>query len=229
MSLYRFLILGLTLSFIPSFAQQKNTPLQATLAKLDDASAHFTSAQASFHKDLYNALVKETTPQDGTIYFIRNKSGATQMGAKIVGAGARTVEYKNGTLRDYNPGIKCFDTVAASGNKARTESFLTLGFGGSGRDLARVWVIEDLGPDTLIEDGKNVKVEKLDLVPKEQSVGSMVTHVTLWLDLERGVSLKEIFFSPSGDTQTALYSKIHLNEKKVDLKAFEIKGSPCGK
>jgi len=207
--------------------EQPAPSLQAVLSKLDAASAHFTSAQAAFHKDLYNALVRDTTPQDGVIYFQRTKNGS-QMGARIDGAGARTVEYKNGILRDYNPGIKCFDTVAASGNKARIDSFLTLGFGGSGKDLEKAWVIQNLGTDTLQDNGHAVKVERLDLVPREQSVKSMVTHVTLWLDVDRGVSLKQVFYSPSGDTQTAVYSHVRLNER-IDTKPFEIKGGLCGK
>lgn len=211
----------------PAGAQNSSARLQSTIEKLNQASTRFNYASASFHKDLYNALVKDHTPQDGHVYFLRTrKSGkqGVQMGARIEGAGARTVEYKNGILRDYNPGINCYDTVSATGNQTRIESFLTLGFGGSGTDLAKAWNIDDQGPQTL--DG--AKVEELDLTPKDASVQGMVTRVTLWLDLARGVSLKQVFYSPSGDIQTATYSDINTT-KKPDTKPFEIKGKPCGK
>lgn len=210
-----------------SSAQDANARLQTTLEKLNQASAHFHYATASFHKDLYNALVKDHTPQDGHIYFLRTQTGGSkgvQMGAKIEGAGARTVEYKNGVVKDFNPGINCFDTVAASGNQARIESFLTLGFGGSGTELAKAWNIEDQGQQTL----EGAKVEQLTLTPKDPSVQGMVSNVTLWLDLDRGVSLKQVFVAPSGDTTTATYSDINTT-RKPDIKPFEIKGKPCGK
>jgi negative regulator of sigma E activity len=213
--------LGLTLSTCFAFAEQGDTKLEASLKRLDVASARFSSAQAVFHKDLYNKLVGDHTPQDGSVYFIRT-GGSVQMGARIDGPGARIAEYKNGVLRDLIPG-RCYNTVQASGNKAKFDSFLTLGFGGSGKDLAQAWNIVDMGQETL--DG--AKVEKLELVSKEQSVRNNYTKVTLWMDLDRGISLKQVLLSPSGDIDTATYTKIRLNEKNVDKKPFEIKGSPC--
>jgi negative regulator of sigma E activity len=213
--------LGLTLSTCFAFAEQGDTKLEASLKRLDVASARFSSAQAVFHKDLYNKLVGDHTPQDGSVYFIRT-GGSVQMGARIDGPGARIAEYKNGVLRDLIPG-RCYNTVQASGNKAKFDSFLTLGFGGSGKDLEQAWNIVDMGQETL--DG--AKVEKLELVSKEQSVRNNYTKVTLWMDLDRGISLKQVLLSPSGDIDTATYTKIRLNEKNVDKKPFEIKGSPC--
>lgn len=221
-------VLGLvSLGLGPLGAQQK-PELAATLARIDAASQKFISAQADVEKDLYNALIKETDKQNGRAYFLRDhKGGATQMGlmaygpgGKVEGPGARLVEYKNGTLRDYNPSLKCFDSVRSG----KIETFLTIGFGGSGQDLNKAWAITDLGPDTIA----GVKAEKLDLVPRDAGVKSNVLHVTLWLDLDRDVSLQQVFYSPTGDTQTARYTNIRLNGK-VDLKPFEIKGNACGK
>jgi len=208
-------------------AQDSGARLQSTIQALNQASARFRYASADFHKDLYNALVKDHTPQDGHVYFLRTQTGGSkgvQMGARIEGAGARTVEYKDGVVKDFNPGINCYDTVSATGNQNRVESFLTLGFGGSGTDLEKAWNINDKGPQTL--DG--AKVEELELTPKDPSVQGMVTRVILWVDLARGVSLKQEFYSPSGDIDTATYSNINTS-RKPDTKPFQIKGKPCGK
>ncbi len=204
-----------------TIAQQPDARLQTTLKRLDATSSTFTSAQARFHKELYNALVKDTTSQDGSVYTLRGKGGSAQMGVRIDGPGARIVELKNGVLRDYNPALKCFDTVQASG---KVDSFLTLGFGGSGKDLARTWDVTDLGPETV----SGTQVEKLTLIPKETSIKNNVNRVTLWMDLDRGVSIKQLFEFPSRDTQTAVYSDIRLN-KAVATKPFEFKGNACGK
>ena len=206
-------------------AQQKSQP-DATLDALDASSKKFTSAQASFHNDAYTAVVKDHDLQDGITYAVRK--GGSEVGIKIVGNGARTVLYKNGTAKDYNPGLNCYNTYSATNSKGTIESLLTRAFGASGKELKAAWTITDLGPETLTVDGKSLKVEKLDLVPKDQALKNNVKHIELWTDLATAVSPKQIVYSPSGDTRTATYSNVRLNQT-VDTKPFEIKGKPCGK
>jgi len=210
-----------TLAATVAQAQQQTPRVQAILTRLDNASAHFTSAQADFEKDLYNAVIRETDKQNGKVYFKR-ESGNTQFGMTLEGPNARIAEYKNGSIRDFNPATKCYDSVKASPGKV--ESFLTLGFGGSGTDLEKAWKITDLGPETI----DNVKTERLDLYPKDDGVKANITHVVLWIDLEQDVSRKQVFYTTSGDTQTAHYTNIRLNQK-IDTKPFDFKGKPCGK
>jgi outer membrane lipoprotein-sorting protein len=224
MKMERTATLGICLLSAASALGQNG--VAAALARLDAASAKFQSAQADFKGETYEALPREHTPQDGMMY-IDGKGKSVKAGLKIVGSGARTLEYRNGTARVFNPAQKCVDIVTTK-NKGLVESFLTLGFGSSGHDLASAWEITDQGSESFASDSKDIRVEKLDLVPKDQSVKNTVTHVTLWLDLERGLSLKQIIFSPSGDTRTANYSNIRLNQK-IDTKPFEFKGPACGK
>jgi hypothetical protein len=210
------LILMLMLAGVPGWAQGN---LQATLDKLDAASARFNNAEAKVHRDAYTKFVDEHAGSDGTMYLTRAASGAVQFGLNISGKDARTIEYKSGTVRAYNPGIGCYDTV----NKAGIDTYVTLGFGGSGKDLASKWDITDLGPDTI----NGTKVEKLDLAPKDADVKTNISKVSLWVDLDRDVSLKQVFFMPNKDTNTATYTDIRLNQKSIGMKPYEIKGKPC--
>jgi outer membrane lipoprotein-sorting protein len=66
-----------------------------------------------------------------------------------------------------------------------------------------------------------VPTEKLDLVSKDASVKSTFTHVTIWIDPKRGVSLKQIFYAPNGDNRTTTYSNIRLNGR-IDDKPYKI-------
>jgi outer membrane lipoprotein-sorting protein len=54
---------------------------------------------------------------------------------------------------------------------------------------------------------------KLDLTPKQQSVANMFTHVTVWIDPTRSLSLKQVFYEPSGDNRTATYTGIKYNTR----------------
>jgi outer membrane lipoprotein-sorting protein len=198
-------------------AQPKPGHLDEVLRQMDAASLKFQTAEANFRWDLYERVVKQTTTQTGTIYF-KKQGTTTAMGAKVEEPSVKIIEFRNGVLRLFDPGTDHLTTVDATKNKEQLESFLTVGFGGSGKDLAKAWTISDLGDETI--DG--VQTAKLDLVPKDPSVRKNCTHMTLWVDPIRGIELKQSLYMPSDDYRTAVYSNIKYNQK-VDEKPYQIK------
>ena len=196
----------------------QNADLQKVLSQMDAASAHFQSAQADFTADTYTAVVQSHDIQKGTITF-RRAGGATQMimHVKIDNGepSLKDVLYKNGELDYYQPTVKQETILKAGSNYER---YFTLGFGGSGKDLAANWNIKYLGTETV--DG--VETAKLDLTPKAPS--DQFTHITVWIDAKRGVSLKQQVFQDSGDWRTAAYSNIRLND--VPASAFTLEIAP---
>lgn len=207
----------------PVFAagQGQGGHLEQVLHQMDVASATFQNAQADLRKEVFTKVVNDTTEQKGTVYFQR-KGGNTQMGMKLTTAPQQTVEYKDGRVRVFNPGTNHVDEVGASAaNKGRFETFLTLGFGGSGKDLEKAWTIDDQGAEPLSDGQKTITTEKLDLVSKDPDVKKNVTHVVVWVDPARSVSLKQVLHFPNGDTQTAYYTNVRLNGK-VDLGQYAI-------
>jgi hypothetical protein len=44
----------------------------------------------------------------------------------------------------------------------------------------------------------------------------------MWIDPLRDISLKQVGFTPSGDTQTTIYTNIRLNQP-IDFKAYAVK------
>jgi len=224
----------LALSFGSAGAQQSGN-LDAVLKQMDVASASFKSAQADLRRDTYEKVIKETSSQCGTIYFVR-KGGATEMGAKVAPSatqscageasatanGTRTLAYKGGELQMYEPGTNRLTILHAGNNQAQYESFLTLGFGGSGTDLAKTWDITEQGTETIKDGAKPYKVVKLDLVAKNPANRNMFSHITVWVEPTLGISLKQQFFSPSGDVFTTYFEHIRYNQK-VNEGAFAIK------
>ena len=223
------LCLGLVVSVPGSLRAQTATPasdadLQKVIVELNAAAAKFSSAQADFTWDQFTAVVQEHETQTGTIYFERKK-GVTLMAAYLKqdnGKDApKTVIYDGGEVKFYEPTIKQLTTVRAGANRGQFESFLTLGFGGSGKDLEANWKVTLVGMENM--DG--VTVAKLDLVPKEQKVLDMFTHVTIWVEPSRGISHKQIFYQPSGDLRTATYKNIGYNTT-LAAGIFQLKPPP---
>ncbi|QNI35650.1 LolA family protein [Edaphobacter albus] len=202
-------------------AQTKPGELDQAIRQLDAASIRFKSAEADFQWDFYELVVKETTTQHGSIYFKKNGS-KLEMGAKILPPGARFFSYKNDKFALFDPSTKDLKVYSAGQNKNQFESFLTLGFGGSGSDLVKAWTVTYLGTEQLSDGSTNVPTAKLNLVSKDPTVRNMFSHVVIWVDLNRDISLKQQFFTPSGDYRTATYNHIRYNEP-VNTKPYEYK------
>lgn len=178
------------------------------MAQMDAASARFQSTQADFKWDVLQSVVNEHDIQTGTIYFERS-GGSTSMAAYIKQPAEKAVFYTGGTLTLVQPDIKQETIFSAGSNRGQYESFLTLGFGGSGKDLQNTWSVSCQGTETI--DG--TATAKLDLTPRQQSVANMFTHVTVWIDPTRSLSLRQIFYEPSGDNRTATYTSIKYNTR----------------
>jgi len=200
-----------------AYSQAPSPQLTYVLKQLDTASTKFQRATADFQWDYYEKVVHDTSTQKGSIYFEREK-GSTDMGAVLVDPNAgpkskpiKVIQYQGGLVQLFDPGVDQITVLHEAGNQAEIESFLTLGFGGSGTDLARAWNITDLGTETLTDNGQPIKTEKLDLVGKDADARKNFTHITIWVDPARAVSLKQVFYTPSGDYRTATYSNIKVN------------------
>jgi hypothetical protein len=204
-------------------AQTKPWDLDTVLHQMDVSSANFKSAQADMKKDVYERVVKDTTTQTGTVYYQR-VGGNIQFGAKFSPPAAKIIEIKDGMLRMFEPTVNHLTQISLKSNQALYESYLTIGFGGSGTDLAKHWTITYQGTEQLNDGKKMVPTAKLDMVAKDPDAKKNFTHVTLWIDPTLDVSLKQQFFLPSGDIQTATYTNIRYNDlKKADMDAYAIK------
>ena len=227
---HRFLLvlssLMLLASLPPLHAQAPSPQLNAVLAQMDTASKTFKNASARFEWDFYEKVVRDTTKQSGTMYLERAGAG-TNFGATVYDLDAngkpgptpsKIILFGNGALRVYSPAEKQEDDFKS---QASYEGYLSLGFGGSGHDLAQAWDITDGGPETLTENGHPVKVERLILVSKDPAVRNNFSKATLWIDPIRDVSLKQVFDLPSGDQRTAFYTDIRLNST-LNKSAYKI-------
>ena len=189
------------------------------LAQMDAASAKFQSTQADFSWDVLQSVVNEHDIQSGTIYFERH-GDSTSMAAYIKQPSPKSVFFDGSTLTLLQPEIKQETLFSAGSNHAQYESFLTLGFGGSGKNLQSNWTVTCQGMESV--DG--VQSAKLDLKPKQQSVANMFAHVTVWIDPTRSLGVKQIFYEPSGDNRTATYTNIKYNVR-IPADMFKPKAS----
>lgn len=209
--------LALTFALLATTAAHAATDSAAdkVLRQLDASSTKFQSAEANLKWDFFEKVVHDTTTQTGSIYFVR-KNGAVETGAIITSPSQKYLRFANGKGNLYDVATKKDTPFDAGANQTRVESFLALGFGGSGKDIEKSYNVTLQGNETI--DG--VATAKLDLVPKDASLLQSFTHITMWIDPTRDLPLKQVIYTPEGDTRTTYYTNLKYNQP-IDMKKYQ--------
>ena len=191
-----------------SSAAQNRAPatLDSVLQTMDAAAAHLQTAQADFVWEQYQKVVDETDTQKGTVYY-RRSGKEIEMMADIKEPDRKFVLYKDGKLQVYQPKIEQVMEYTAGTNHEEIESFLVLGFGGSGQDLKKAFDVSYQGEETVA----NIPTAKLQLIPKSEKIRSNFPQIILWIDLSRGISIQQKFMQGQGDDRLAKYSAVNLH------------------
>lgn len=199
--------------------------LDKVLSKLDSSAKTFKSAQADIVWDkVQTQPIPDTDSQVGTAIFERDqsKSGEMRMAMHIKTDNGKPalkdMVYSGGVGKMYQPTIKRMEVFKLGDNRAALDAFLTLGFGGSGEDLKKSWKISLVGTEPV----NGSPAAKLQLLPIDPKMAESTTKVFLWIDMQKGVAVKQQRFSPDGSYLVLTYSNIQLNGK-VPSGAFEIK------
>jgi outer membrane lipoprotein-sorting protein len=208
-------ILFLSLSIV--LQQQEAPSLDSVLKKMDAAAASFQATQADFVWDQYQKVVDETDTQTGTVYY-RRVGKEIEMMADIKQPDPKSVLYKDGKLQVYQPKIDQVMEYPAGTNRGEIESYLVLGFGGSGEDLIKSFDVSYLGEETV----SGIATAKLQLISKSEKFRNNISKILLWIDLSRGISVQQQFFQGQGDYRLAKYSAVQL-KAKVGNDVFQLK------
>lgn len=213
------LLAVLAVVFCTALPARAADPLDAVLHQLDAAAARFHTTSADFvFESVQTDPIPDTDTQKGSVYYER-KGSAFQMAAHIQEINGRAIpkiyKYAGGVFELYEPVVNQVTRFARAG---KFESYVMLGFGASGKDLADKWTIKLAGTETI--DG--VKTDKLELIAKDPAVRKNLPRVTIWIDPQRGVSLKQVFDEAGGTERTCTYSHIRVNDS-LPRDAFSFK------
>jgi outer membrane lipoprotein-sorting protein len=194
-------------------------PLDCVLKKMDSTAANFHSARAEVSRQQFERVIQEyDTPQTGVVYYRRDKDQAIEMKLELSKPDVTSVLFSNGELQMYKPKIDQLTVYHTGKNRAEYESYLVLGFGGSGQELVKSFDVTYVGAEAV--DGVNTA--KLQMIPKSDKVRGTFTRIFLWIDLDRGISTQQEFDQPDGNKLLVKYSAIQLNPSKMP-DVFKIK------
>lgn len=203
-----------------SVQPQPTADLEQVLNQMDAAAAKFRTTQANFTWIQYNKVIDDIADtQKGKIYF-RRAGRDVQMAADLTEPDAKQLVFADGKFQIYQPRIDQEDIYNASAHREEFESILVVGFGGGGHDMEKSFAVKFLGNEKI----GDTDTTKLDLVPKAEEVRRNFSHLLLWIDPQRGISVQQQLFEVSGDFRLAKYSDIEVNQKISD-NAFKLRTS----
>lgn len=208
------------LLFLPAqqvFAASGN--LQKILQQLDASAKNFRTASADAKIEVTQTEpVPNTDVQLGQVYY-KHEGGQLQMALHITQQNGQpfrqTIAFSHGVAEVYQENLNQLTRYTSVANFA---DYLTLGFGATGKDLADKFNITDLGPENI--DG--VQTEKLQLIAKDPKVLRLFPKITIWIDPQRDVNLKQVFDEGQGMSRTVTYSHIEVNHS-IRSSEFTIK------
>ena len=184
---------------------------------MDEAAAHFQAAEANFVFDQYQRVVDEHDSQKGTVYY-RRAGQQIEMMAEFTEPERKYVLYKDGKLQVYDPKIEQVMQYSTGQNRDQVESFLVLGFGGSGEDLKKSFDVSYQGEETI----DNIPTAKIHLIPRSEKTRANFPEIILWIGLDTGISVQQKLVQTQGDYRLAKYSDINLHPK-INNDVFKLK------
>lgn len=184
--------------------------LAGVLAKLDAAAKDFHTTTATFEFDtIQTDPIPDKDVMTGTAYYDREGTHF-QMAAHITGdnshPAAKAYIFSGGVLRESDTGKESDARTYTQAGKY--ESYLMLGFGASGSQLAEKWDIKYLGTEVI----DKTPADKLELVAKDPAIRKNIPRVTIWLDTKHAVSLKQVFDEGEGQSRICYYKNIVVNQ-----------------
>jgi outer membrane lipoprotein-sorting protein len=194
---------------LASAQNRANWTLEDLLKQLDDEAKSFRGLSANVERTKVTVVVNDHSTETGQI-LVR---GDDKMLLELNPPDGRIILRDGGKLFVYNPKAKRLEEYDLGKHRALVDQFLLLGFGSSGNDLKKGYLVTLQGELTI--DKK--KVFLLDLTPKSDKVREQFSKIQLWIDQATWLPVRQKFLETgSGDYLEINYTNLMRNPKIPD-------------
>lgn len=198
-------ILCLSLLLAAASASAASTAAQV-LAQMDKEAPSFKGLTASISRVKYTAILDDRSEELGTMAVRRDGKNLTSK-IEIIKPNARTVAFAGSKVEVFYPKINTVQEFDVGKNKGLIDQFLLLGFGGSGKDLAKAYTVTVKGAATV----NGVATTHLLLTPKAAKAKEMLKSVELWVPDGKAQPIRQKFNEASDDYMEVTYTDIKPN------------------
>jgi outer membrane lipoprotein-sorting protein len=183
---------------------QTNWTIDTVLRQLDTAAKEFRSLSADLERTKVTVVVNDRSTEAGQIFVRRDD----KMRIELTQPDPRTILRDGNELCVFNPKIRRVEQYDLGKRRALVDQFLLLGFGTSGSDLKKSYLVTVLGEEMLDRQ----KVVLLELTPKADEVRNQISKIHLWIDQSTWLPAQQKFFETgSGDYFIIRYTNVVRN------------------
>jgi outer membrane lipoprotein-sorting protein len=183
--------------------------LEDVIKQLDANAKSFQSLTASVERTKVTVVVNDRSIESGEIFVRRD----AKMLLEMTKPDPRTILRDGDNLYLYQPKIKRVEQYDLGKHRALVDQFLLLGFGTSGNDLKKAYVITVQGEQPI----DHRRALWLELTPMSDEVRRQISKIHLWIDLATWLPVQQRFFETgSGDYFEIHYTNIIRNPRIPD-------------
>jgi len=191
-----------------AFAQEWK--LDAILKQMDEESKKFRSMTAAIEKTKVTVIVNDRSTETGQIVVRGDK-----MLLEMEKPDAKTILREGDKLFVFTPRTKRLEEYDLGKHRTLVDQFLLLGFGSSGGDLKKGYLVTLIGEQSMDKR----KVIQLELTPKNEKVRAQISKIHLWIDEGTWLPLQQKFFETgSGDYFEMHYTNLQRNPRIPDAR-----------
>ncbi len=201
--------LTLTFRAVPS-SGQAHAPLslEAVLRELDSVSKNFHSLSADMERTKVTVVVNDKSTETGSI-LVHNDKMLLELKAPEV----KTILRTGDSVYIYTPGLKRLEEYNLAQHRALVDQYLLLGFGTSGHELQKSYLVTLIGEPMLGDK----KTAELELTPKSDEARNQFSKIQIWVDESSWLPVQQQFNETgSGDYMVVHYTKMVRNPKISD-------------
>ena len=215
----------LAITFTLALVCLRADTLTEILGRMDSDAVIFKGLTAKVKRIEFTAPpLNETSETDGEMTLFKNKKGVAALVDFLSTKDPRQFLFKDGQLLEFLPKLNLINEYDIGKSSSIVNQFVTLGFGSSGKELLKSYLIDLKSTESLRIADKEIKVTKLELVPKSPDALKMIKKIEFWIPEGKSYAIKLKMYQPSGNTDTAVYSSLQMNpptltEHSVELKA----------
>lgn len=201
--------LAMSASAAPARLQAHGTlTLETVLDSLNREAANFRSLTADVERTKVTVVVNVKSTETGTLWVRGDK-----MRLDLKEPDPRTILRTCDTISVYTPGLKQVEEYNLGKHRELVNEFLLLGFGTSGHELQRGFLITLIGEPLLDRQ----KTALLELTPKAGAARNQIARIRLWLDESSWLPVQQEFFETGTDDYFIIrYANISKNPEIPD-------------
>ena len=185
------------------------------LSRMDAAASTFKGLRADIVRVKYTSILDDRSEESGTMAILRSGNDMRAR-IQITKPSERAVSFQGNEVEIFYPKINTVQIFDVGKNRGLIDQFLLLGFGSSGKDIAKAYSVKVAGQDKI--DGVNTT--RIVLTPKSPKVRESLKSVEMWIPDGQAYPVRQKFVEPSDDYMEVTYrnSKVNPGLTSADLK-----------